>query len=309
MVATRTRRTVRLTLSHDRLDGHWPLRLKIIPQPGLRLNGTKPWGFSPWRRPWITGIFERDTAHSPRITESSMPSPRTSSDLKLTGLIGSLRCCQLFSGLSAEDLTAIAGFCVHRNLAKDDYLFRQGAASEGFYVMQRGAINVHRVSAAGKEQVIHVFRSGESFAEAGLASPTGYPADARAVEASTVLLIPKAPILALIGRRPDLALRMLGSMSAHLRVLVGMLDDLTLKDVETRLVNWLVKHSHGRAGSVPLPGTKRVLAAELGTSSETLSRTLAKLRDQQLIAVGAKAITVRDPDALAAILRHNLGET
>lgn len=238
-----------------------------------------------------------------------MPTSPRPADLKLTGLIGSLRCCQLFTGLSAEDLAAIASFSVTRPLAKDDYLFRQGSTSEGFYVVQRGAINVHRVSAAGKEQVIHVFRTGDSFAEAALASPTGYPADARAVEPSTILLIPKAPILALLSRRPDLALRMLGSMSAHLRVLVGMLDDLTLKDVETRLVNWLVKHSGGRPGTVALPGTKRVLAAELGTSSETLSRTLAKLRDQKFITVAAKAITVRNPEALATILRRNLGES
>ena len=230
------------------------------------------------------------------------------SELKITGLIGSLRCCQIFSGLSTEDLTAIASFTVAQSLAKGQYLFREGEASRGFYLVQRGAINVHRVSAAGKEQVIHVFRAGESFAEAALAAPTGYPADARAVEASTVLLIPKAPILALIGRRPDLALRMLGSMSIHLRVVVGMLDDLTLKDVESRLINWLVKHSHGRAGPIQLPGTKRVLAAELGTSSETLSRTLARLRDRKLIAVSGKTIEVREPAALAAILRHNLGE-
>jgi CRP/FNR family transcriptional regulator len=175
--------------------------------------------------------------------------------------------------------------------------------------VQAGAINVHRVSAAGKEQVIHVFRAGESFAEAALASATGYPANARAVESSAVLLIPKVPILELIGRRPDLALRMLGSMSAHLRVLVGALDDLTLKDVETRLLNWLVKHGRSaRAGVIQLPGTKRVLAAELGTSSETLSRTLARLRDAGLITVAAKAITVHDAARLESMLRRNLGE-
>jgi len=196
-----------------------------------------------------------------------------------------------------------------RSLKKDDYLFHQGAPSEGFYIVQKGAINVHRVSAAGKEQVIHVFRAGDSFAEAALASATGYPADARAVESSTVLLIPKIPVLKLLGQRPDLALRMLGSMSAHLRVLVTMLDDLTLKDVETRVVNWLVKHSHGQTGLITLPGTKRVLAAELGISSETLSRTFAKLRDQKLIIISAKTVHVRDCSALNAILRRNLGET
>jgi len=227
---------------------------------------------------------------------------------KTVAIASTLRGCSLFTGLAPEDMADIAGFTVVKPVDKDEYLFREGEPARGFYVVQKGAINVHRVSPAGKEQVIHVFRSGESFAEAALASPTGYPAEARAVEPSTVLLIPKAPILDLIGRRPDLALRMLGSMSAHLRVLVGMLDDLTLKDVETRLVNWLVKHSRGQPGAIQLPGTKRVLAAELGTSSETLSRTLARLRDQKLIAVTGKTVVVRDPAALAAILRRNLGE-
>jgi CRP-like cAMP-binding protein len=238
-----------------------------------------------------------------------MPTSPRPADFKLTGLIGTLRCCQLFSGLSAEDLAVIAGFVITQKLAKDDYLFHEGEAARGCYLVQSGAINVHRVSAVGKEQVIHVFRSGESFAEAALASPTGYPANARAVEPSTVLIIPKGPILELIGRRPDLALRMLGSMSSHLRVLVGMLDDLTLKDVETRLLNWLVKHSpSATGGAIRLPGTKRVLAAELGTSSETLSRTLGRLRDQKLIAVTGKEIAVRNLPALQAMLRRNLGE-
>lgn len=238
-----------------------------------------------------------------------MPTPPRSADSKLTGLIGTLRCAQLFSGLSGEDLTMIAGFTQTVPLPKDDYLFHEGEASRGCYLVQSGAINVHKVNAAGKEQVIHVFRAGESLAEASLASPTGYPANARAVEPSTVLLIPKTPLLELIGRRPDLALRMLGSMSTHLRVLVGMLDDLTLKDVETRLLHWLVKHARdAKDGVVPLRGTKRVLAAELGTSSETLSRTLARLRDEKLITVAAKSITVHDAAKLAAMLRHNLGE-
>jgi len=233
--------------------------------------------------------------------------PSRSAELKAAAVAGTLRCCQLFGGLSPEDVAEIAAFAVLRNLERGEYLFRQGETVAGFYVVQRGAINVHRVSPAGKEQVIHVFRMGESFAEAALPAPTGYPADARAAEPSTVLLIPRGPILALLGRRPDLALRMLGSMSQHLRVVVGLLDDLTLKDVETRLVHWLSERAAGRAGAVRLPGTKRMLAAELGTSSETLSRTLADLRDRKIIAVAGQNITVRDPTALAAILRRNLG--
>ncbi len=98
-----------------------------------------------------------------------------------------------------------------------------------------------RVSTPGKSGVIYVFRPVESFAEGALASEFGYPADARTSEASVVLLIPKREFIDLLRSRPELALRMLGSMSQHLRVLVGLLDDLALKDSETRVANWLLK--------------------------------------------------------------------
>jgi CRP-like cAMP-binding protein len=233
-------------------------------------------------------------------------------EIRTLALANTLRSCQIFAGLAEEDLRQVASFAVPKQIGKGEYLFREGGKSEGFYVVQRGAINVHRVSAAGKEQVIHVFRAGHSFAEATLATESGYPADARAIEESTVLLVPKADIVALLRNRPELALRMLGAMSQHLRVLVGLLDDLTLKDVETRLANWLLKRCPRpiphEATTIELDRTKRVLASEIGTVSETLSRTLGKFRDDGLVRVTGKTITIIDPPRLEQLLRRNLGE-
>ena len=218
----------------------------------------------------------------------------------------------MFTGLPPVDLENIAAVTVVKSLDKDEYLFHEGDLARGFYVVQRGAVNVHRVNAAGREQIIYVFRAGDSFAEIALASATGYPAEARALEPTQVLLVQKAGILALLQRQPELALRMLGAMSSHLRVLVSQLEDLTLKDVETRLANWLVKRCPNPQGEVPvkieLTATKRALAAELGTVGETFSRTLAKFRAQKLITVKGKTVTVLSPAKLSALLRRNLGE-
>jgi CRP/FNR family transcriptional regulator, dissimilatory nitrate respiration regulator len=214
--------------------------------------------------------------------------------------------------MPSEELTEIAAFTIPKQLEKGEYLFYEGMKSEGFYVVQRGAINVHRVSPAGKEQVISVFHPGQSFAEAALATEGGYPANARAIEPSTILLVPKADFLNLLRHRPELALKMLGSMSQHLRVIVGLLDDLTLKDVEARLVNWLLKRCPKPLPSTPvtveLGRTKRILASEIGTASETLSRTLAKLREEDLISVDGRMITVRQPQQLEIVLKRHLGE-
>lgn len=233
-------------------------------------------------------------------------------DFKKTVVVNTLRSCQLFMGLPTEDLQKIADVTVFKTLEKGEYLFHEGDPAYGFYVVQRGAVNVHRVSAVGKEQIIHIFRTGDSFAEVALATPTGYPADARALESTQILLVQKDGILELLKRQPELALRMLGSMSSHLRLLVGQLEDLTLKDVETRLANWLVKRCPNPPAETPvkieLTLTKRVLAAELGTVSETFSRTLAKFRQQKLLTVKGKTVTVLSPVKLHALLRRNLGE-
>lgn len=236
----------------------------------------------------------------------------TLATLKQAAIVSSLRSCQIFAGLAPADLDQIATITLVKSLGKGDYLFREGEPSCGFYIVQKGAINVHRVNQIGKEQVIHVFRSGESFAEATLATDSGYPADARAIEASQVLLVQKSGFILVLKRQPELALRMLGSMSLHLRTLVGQLEDLTLKDVETRLANWLVKRCPNPASVQPvileLSSSKRMLAAELGTVSETFSRTLAKFREQGLLQVDGKRFTVPDPSRLAGLLRKNLGE-
>jgi CRP/FNR family transcriptional regulator, dissimilatory nitrate respiration regulator len=233
-------------------------------------------------------------------------------EFKQAAIANTLRGCQLFAGLPSADLNAIASITIVKSLDTGDYLFREGLPSQGFYIVQKGAINVHRVNAAGKEQVIHIFRAGESLAEASLATSSGYPADGRAVESSQVLLVQKSGFLSLLQRQPELALRMLGSMSMHLRVLVGQLEDMTLKDVETRLANWLIKRCPDPESAQPvtieLKTTKRVLAAELGTVSETFSRTLAKFRQQKLVTVRGKALVVMCPAKLKELLRRNLGE-
>ena len=238
--------------------------------------------------------------------------PSALAEYKQAAIVNTLRACQLFAGLPPSDLNAIADISLVKSIETGDYLFHEGEPAQGVYVVQKGAINVHRVNPLGKEQVIQIFRTAQSFAEATLATTAGYPADARAVEPSQVLLVQKSGFLELLQRRPDLALRMLASMSLHLRALVRQIEDLTLKDVETRLANWLLKRcgnpESDRPATVELKTTKRVLAAELGTVSETFSRTLAKFREQRLLSVKGRTVTIVSPARLHALLKRNLGE-
>jgi CRP-like cAMP-binding protein len=227
-------------------------------------------------------------------------------------IANSLLRSRIFAGLPSAGIAEISAFSTVKNLEKGEYLFHESEPCEGFFVVQRGVISVQRVSAAGKVQVIHVFHPGDSFAEASLVSEEGYPASGRALTPSAVILIPKAEFVTLLRKRPELALRMLASMSQHLRRVVGLLDDLTLKNAEARCIHWLLRQCPVPYESAPfeiaLEHPKRIVAAELNITSETLSRMLAALRAKQLICTSGKMILVLNPRRLETFMRELLGE-
>ena len=233
-------------------------------------------------------------------------------EIRLAALANVLRFSRLFSDISTEEADAVAAFTAVKRVDKGEYLFHEGQASRGFYIVQRGGISIQRSNAAGRTQVMHVFRPGESFAEGSLAHEKGYPADALAVEESQVLLVRKEEMLEMLRRQPEFALRILGQMNDRLRILVAQLEDMTSKSLETRLANWLLKRCPDRRDERParieLAIAKRVLASELGSSSENFSRMLATFRKERLIEVKGRVVTVVNPARLDALLRRNLGD-
>jgi CRP/FNR family transcriptional regulator len=199
----------------------------------------------------------------------------------------------------------IAAIATDKALAAGQYLFHEGCSVQGMYVVGEGVIKVHRFNSFGREQVIHMYRPPESFAEESLLSVTGHPACASAVEDSRLLLIRRSEFLEILRQEPELALGVLRSMNRQLQILVRLLDDLTLKDVKTRFANWLLQQCPDPGSPLPicirLPSTKRVLAAELGTVSETLSRTVAKFRAQKLLSVQGDLLTLHCPQRLTSL--------
>jgi len=251
-------------------------------------------------------IFLRVFRHTPGL----MPNPHET--LRNTAVVFSLRRTPVFAGLAEDDLAMIADFAVLKTYKKGEYLFRQRDPAHGFFIVRRGIVNVHRVGADGREQVIHLFRPGESFAENALVSDGGYLTDARSVGESEVILVPKWEFLQILRQRADIALRILASMSQHMRGLISSLESVTLKDSETRLMNWILRRcprplTH-KPSEVAIGMTKTMLSGELGTRQETLSRTLAKLREAGLISTRGRTLKIPDPLKLnRAFLDHLAG--
>jgi CRP/FNR family transcriptional regulator len=151
-----------------------------------------------------------------RVFGYGFPMPQSSELHKRAVILNSLRSCALFSGFPGEDLQRVADLATVKVLEPGACLVREGEASMGFFVVQKGRISFSRDASAGAGAFSHVYAAGESFAEASLAEEAGHSATALALEASQVLMIQRAGFLALLRRQPELALRMVGSMSDRL---------------------------------------------------------------------------------------------
>jgi CRP-like cAMP-binding protein len=210
----------------------------------------------------------------------------------------------LFSGVEEPDLEALRQMAVSRDFHRQAVIFWEGKEAQGFYLLITGHLKLVKTSPDGKEFILRLVRPGETFGEAAVFADSPYPATAMALEDCLTLFFAKAPFLKHLAASPTLARNMLATLSRLNFHLTRQLEDLSLKEVSARLARYILERcqeTHGRIAAgltVELPTTKTHLAAYLGTISETLSRTLTRLKSFGCIEVERGRITITDPTTL-----------
>jgi CRP/FNR family transcriptional regulator len=215
----------------------------------------------------------------------------------------------LFEGLPTRHLEELAMILVDQVFEKGQSIFSEGDEGSGFYVVISGRVKVYKVSAEGKEQILHIFGSGEPFGEVPVFAGQHFPAHAMALEQSRIFYFPRREFIALIRRTPDLALNMLAVLSKRLRKFTGLIEDLSLKEVPGRLAAYLLYLRDKRDGaeSLDLDISKGQLASLLGTIPETLSRILSRMTGRGLIEVDGPRIHILDAEGLKDLAESGKG--
>lgn len=202
----------------------------------------------------------------------------------------------IFNGLPEDQIAAIKKIAVEKHINKGEIIFSEGDEGNGFFVIAEGRVKIFKVSAEGKEQILHIFGPGQPFGEVPVFAGQRFPAHAQALDKTRALFLPRAAIVDLVASNPSLALNMLAVMSKKLRQFAVQIENLSLKEMPARLASYLIflAEEQGAADVVTLKISKGQLASILGTIPETLSRIFAKLSGQDLIRVEGKKITLLD---------------
>lgn len=199
-----------------------------------------------------------------------------------------LRKCGLLRGLDEGWLNLLAEAAVLKHYKKGQRILSQGEECPGLFCVGSGLVRVYKLAPSGKEHILHFADPGKTFAEVAAMGRFPLPAHAEAAEDSVCLMIPTHRFRALLEKHHALCLQLLAGMSLWVRSLVGLLEDLVLRDAGGRVARHLLATAAERPDEAfVLPVMKKDLASHLNLTSETLSRTLRRFVESELIEMDA----------------------
>ena len=186
-------------------------------------------------------------------------------------------------------------------------IYLEGEPAQSLYILESGWVKATRISPEGREQALLFLRAGEIFGDVAVFTGAPYPGTVTALEPVEAWVIDRKTMLDLVARYPELAMAVIRRLCERVMYYVGLVEDLSLRSVESRLASTLIKHAEPDGDRLVVPRrawtTFDEMAVRLGTVRDVLARSLHVLEQEGLLRVEKHAIVILDPQGL--ILRGN----
>ncbi len=218
--------------------------------------------------------------------------------------VGELRKIPLFVMLGENDLQHVAAMTVERRYDRGDIILLEGEHGGALHYVHTGLVKIFKTSAEGREQVLRLIATGNTFNDVPALDGGPNPASAAAMEASTIYVIRRADLQALIRSRPEVANAVVQTLAQALRHLVVLVEDLSLRHVTARVAKLLLKQEDAVQPSEEQGHrlTQQEMAAMVGTAREVVGRALKELEVAGAIDVRQGRIMVLNRERLQMLI-------
>jgi CRP/FNR family transcriptional regulator len=210
--------------------------------------------------------------------------------------------------LTEDELEYIGQIARLKSFARGETLFTETSAVEFIYIVKDGSIKLYKTSEEGRELTVRIMGPGDYFCCAPIHIGGKHFVNATAVLDSEILAIPaKVFKERLFSDLSDTSMRIINGLCGKIKYLSGLLEELTFKGVEQRVIITLLRRAEDEAPggkTATLSLTHQDIAALTGTVREVVSRTMLKLKKEGIITdTSARGFTI-DKDNLLRFLNR-----
>lgn len=210
-----------------------------------------------------------------------------------------LRSVPLFKQLPEEDIQAFAALTRQRTYPKGSVIVFEDDPGDALYLVAGGQVKVVLIGEDGREVILSVLGEGSFFGEMALLDDQPRSAHVIAMDDSTLLLLRRDDFQARLRQSPAVAISLLAELSRRLRQADEKIGALVLLDVNGRVAALLLRLAEEEGGDlITKKLTHHTIAQMIGSSRETVSRTMRNLVDREVIRVNRKEIQLLDRRAL-----------
>ncbi len=182
-------------------------------------------------------------------------------------------------------------------------IHREGFLPMGLFIIKKGKVKIFRVSDASREIIINIASEGDMVGYSALMRQSEYHFWAEAIEKTEMNFIPRKIFYDLIERYPTFSVRLMQAFAIQFDSIMDKMADMLSDQVRKRVAKtllWLVQ-THGVTdddNTIKINLSRKDLSHLVATNVETLVRTLAELRKEQIIEFKRKKIQLIDFDRL-----------
>jgi len=205
--------------------------------------------------------------------------------------------CPLLAGLPDGDILALAAAAQRRPFAPGEHVFLAGDEPRGLLVSAAGRVKIYVLSpATGREVVLTVDDQFGAVAELVALEGATYPANGQAIDEVELVIVNQAAFENVLQQRPAIALHLMRSLGRRLRRLVGLIEQISFKEVVHRLAGYLLTEAQN--GLPFVLDSNADIGARLGTVPELVSRNLSRLHAGGAVVMNGRTVTAVDTKQL-----------
>jgi CRP-like cAMP-binding protein/FixJ family two-component response regulator len=179
---------------------------------------------------------------------------------------------------------------------KKEFIFFEGQQPNHLYFIAKGQVKTYKSNNLGKEFITGLHKEGAFIGFVPLLENKPHNESAIVVKEAQIYLIPHQDFLTMIYTNKEIARKFISMLSSNLYEAENTMFELAYQSVRQRVANILIKldpnSADGNGIHSSISVARKDLSKMVGTSTESLNRTLADFKDEGLIEIQEKEIKI-----------------